>query len=453
MTVAALHRPVPGPRGNLFLGSIRGYQRNPLRLFTEATRHYGPIVRFRFGTREVYFMSHPDYVKHVLQEHNRNYHKSLAYDKTRPMLGYGLLTSEDEFWRRQRRLVQPAFHRKYIGSFATTMTDATDAMLERWEPYAQTGQPFDVAKEMMRLTLTIVGKTLFSTDVSGEADRVGQALTIALEHTSKRMQALFDLGEKLPTPENRRFNEAIRTLDEVVYGMIEERRRTGAAYNDLLSLLLHAQDEDTGERMSDKQLRDEAMTIFLAGHETTANALSWTWYLLSKHPDVARTLRAEVNQVLGGRVPTLEDLPKLRYTKMVIDESLRLFPPAWGVGRTALGDDEIDGYRIPGGAIVALSAYVTHRLPEFWDNPEGFDPERWTPERNEKRPRFAYFPFGGGPRLCIGNNFALMEAQLIVATIAQRYRIDLVPGHPIVPEPMVTLRPKHGVLMTLHRQQ
>jgi cytochrome P450 len=438
----------------MVLGSLRPYQRSSLHFFLEATRQYGPIVQFRFGSRSVYLITHPEYVKHVLQDNNRNYHKSLAYEKTRPLLGYGLLTNEDESWRQQRRLAQPAFHRKHIGAFATTMTDAATAMVDRWDERVRSGEPFDVAHEMMRLTLTIVGLTLFSTDVSDEADRVGQALTTALAEVTRRFQALVPWREKLPSAQNRRFEAAIRTLDEVVYGMLAERRRhpegTRVAGDDLLGLLLRAQDEDTGERMSDKQLRDEAMTIFLAGHETTANALAWTWYVLSKHPDVQRTLHAELRTVLGGRVPTLADLPQLRYTTMVINEALRLFPPVWGIGRTALQDDEIDGYHIPAGTIVAMSPYVTHRQPDLWPNPEGFDPERWTPEQPVDRPRFAYFPFGGGPRLCIGNNFALMELQLILATVAQRVRLDLVSGHPIALDPGITLRPKHGVLMTAH---
>lgn len=452
MAVATFPRTAPGPRGNIFVGSLRAYQRSPLRFFLEATREYGPIVRFQFAGRPVYLVTGPEHVKHVLQDNNRNYHKSFAYDKMRPLIGNGLLTSEDDFWRRQRRLAQPAFHRKHIGAFAGSMTGATEATLAQWDERVHSGAPFDVAHEMTRLTLTIVGQTLFSTDVSGEADRVRQALTTALEETTQRFQTIVPWREKLPTPQNRRYDEAIRTLDDVVYGMIAQRRSSGEAGNDLLGLLLEVQDEDTGERMSDKQLRDEAMTIFLAGHETTANALAWTWYLLSKHPDVLRTLHAELCEVLGGRVPTLADLPHLRYTKMVIDESLRLFPPAWGIGRAAMSDDEIDGYHIPQGSIVALSAYVTHRLPEYWPNPEGFDPQRWAGEQGDQRPRFAYFPFGGGPRLCIGNNFALMELQLVLATMAQRVRLDVVPGHPIALVPGVTLRPKHGILVTAHRR-
>jgi cytochrome P450 len=302
---------------------------------------------------------------------------------------------------------------------------------------------------MMRLTLTIVCQTLFSSDISTEADEVGQALTTVLKHTIDRMQSLFDLAEILPLPENRRFYEALRTLDQVVYGMIKERRRSGRDTGDLLSMLVFARDEETGQSMSDKQLRDEVMTIFLAGHETTANALGWTWYLLSRHPEVTRRLEAELAEVLDGRTPTLDDLSKLNYTSMVIQEAMRLYPPAWIIGRNAVEADQIDGYDIPADSSIILSPYVTHRHPGFWDNPEGFDPERFSPQQTKDRPYFAYFPFGGGPRLCIGNNFALMEAKLVLATVAQRYRLELVPGHPVEPEPLVTLRPKYGLLMTL----
>lgn len=449
MTQTQLQRVAPGPRGNLLLGSLPDYQRDPLNLFMNAALEYGGIVRFRMGPRNIHLITDPDSIKYVLQDNNRNYHKSVSYEKTKPMLGEGLLTSEDDFWRRQRKLAQPAFHRQRIGAFATTMTEATATMLDRWQSAAEQSQPLDIAREMMRLTLTIVGLTLFSSDVSGAAETVGRALTVALEHTNQRMQAIFDLGEKLPTRENRRFAAAIQMLDRVVYGMIEQRRRSGEDTGDLLSMLLHSTDAETGESMSDRQLRDEAMTIFLAGHETTANALAWTWYLLSKHPEVARRLRAEVDQVLGDRVPTIEDLPRLRYTEMVLYESMRLYPPAWAIGRNSIAADEIGGCSIPPDSIIALSPYVTHRLPAYWDNPEGFDPDRFTPERSAGRPRFAYFPFGGGPRLCIGNNFAMMEAQLVVAMVAQRYRLELVPGQIVDPEPMITLRPRNGVLMTV----
>ena len=402
------------------------------------------------GPRLVHLVSHPDGIKHVLGDNSQNYHKSVKYEKLETFLGQGLLTSEGDYWKRQRHMMQPYFHLKQIGRFANDMTAATEAMLARWQSQAASGQPLDVAGEMMRLTLTVVCQTLFSADISTEADAVGRALTTVLKHTISRMQSLFDLSEILPLPENRRFHEALHILDQVVYGMIGERRRSERDTGDLLSMLVFARDEETGQSMSDQQLRDEVMTIFLAGHETTANALGWTWYLLSRHPEVTRRLETELAEVLGGRTPTLDDLSKLNYTSMVIQEAMRLYPPVWIIGRNAVKADQIDGYDIPADSSIMLSPYVTHRHTNFWDNPEGFDPERFNPERAKGRSYFAYFPFGGGPRLCIGNNFALMEAKLVLATVAQRYRLELVPGHPVEPEPLVTLRPKHGLLMTLH---
>lgn len=303
---------------------------------------------------------------------------------------------------------------------------------------------------MMRLTLTIVCLTLFTSDISDEASDVGQALTVVLRHANNRISSLFPLPENFPTEENYRFQQALKTLDRVVYNLINERRQSGEDTGDLLSMLVFARDEETGESMSEKQLRDEVMTIFLAGHETTANALSWTWYLLSKHPDVERRLDAELKEVLGGRVPTLFDLKNLKYTLQVLNETMRLYPPVWEIGRENIGTDQLGGYDIPSNSTIILSAYVTHRHPDFWENPEGFDPERFSPEHSGNRPQYAYFPFGGGPRTCIGNNFALMEAQLVIADIAQKYRLELVPGHVVEPEPMITLRPRNGILMTLH---
>jgi cytochrome P450 len=291
---------------------------------------------------------------------------------------------------------------------------------------------------------------MFGATVAQDVEVLGPAITVVQEETYRRQFVLFDLPEWVPLPQLRRARQAFRTIERVVTRIVEERRRTDAPeHNDLLAMLLNAKDADTGEPMDDTQLRDEVRTVFLAGHETTANALTWTWYLLACNPDSAKKLRSELARVLGGRVPTVDDLPQLAYTKMVIEESMRLLPPAWTMSREAIADDEIDGYRIPSGSTVVLSQFITQRHPDFWEDPEKFEPERFTPERVHQRHRFAYFPFGGGPRFCIGSNFAMLEAQLVLATIAQRYELDLVRDHPVQPEPLITLRPKYGLVMTL----
>jgi cytochrome P450 len=304
---------------------------------------------------------------------------------------------------------------------------------------------------MMRLTLGMAGKTLFSMDLSNEADEVGRAAATVIQYANDRFTRLLPLPTNIPTPHNRRFWKALRTLDTVVQGIIDVRRREEKDAGDLLSMLLLARDEETGEGMNDQQLRDEVRAFILAGHETTAAALAWTWYLLAQHPHIEHRLHTELVTVLDGRSPTFEDLPKLTYTKMVLEESMRLYPPGWGFERRAVADDEIGGYHIPADSLVLISPYVTHRHSAFWEDPERFDPERFTPEPLAGRPRYTYFPFGGGPRQCIGNEFAIVQCQLIIAMVAQTYRLRLVPGHPVEPEPSVTLRPRHGLLMTLQR--
>lgn len=458
MTEITLNRPPrnlkhpPGPRGHWFWGVADEFQRDALNAFVKISQNYGDITRFRSGFWYTYCVTHPDYVKHILQDNHLNYRKGIISDLfLKPLLGDGLLTSEGSFWLRQRRLMQPAFHRQRLAQFGTIMTDATQTLLARWQTWHSQGQGFDVAEEMMRLTLSIVGQTLFSADVSGTADAVGPALTVAQEHVNYRSTHVFSLPEKYPTPRNLRFRRAVASLDHIVYGLIEERRRTGEDPGDLLSMLLNARDEQTGEGMSNQQLRDEVMTLFLAGHETTANALTWTWYLLAQHPQVADKLRAELAYVLAGRIPTVADLPALRYTTMVIEEAMRLYPPAWALSRDSLDWDEIGGYTIPPKSTINIIPYITHRHPDFWPNPETFDPERFSPERSAGRPRYAYFPFGGGPRQCIGSNFAMMEATLVLATIAQLYRVEVDPGHPIALDPLITLRPKHGIRVHLER--
>jgi cytochrome P450 len=431
-------------------GMLTEMRRRPLHYYPEMARQHGDVVRFQVGTYVWHMLRHPDHIKHVLQDHQKNYPRSRFFNFMKPVVGLGLVTSEGDVWLGQRRLIQPAFQKQRVAAFAAMMTTAAESMVKRWQTAAATGEPLDIVAEMMRLTLEIVGRALFTTDISGEADALGRALYVAMEYINHRMNHPFALPLSVPSPFHLRFRKAMKIMDGVVYGMIAERRRHPGEAHDLLSMLLSARDEETGKGMTDEQVRDQLRTFILAGHETTAMALSWTWYLLSLHPDVDRRLRAEVAAVLGGRTPTMQDLPQLHYTRMVIEESMRIYPPVWASSRDVIADDTIAGYHIPAKSLVILSQYVTHRHPEFWENPEGFDPERFTLERIAARPRYAYFPFLGGPHQCIGNDFAMMEAQLIVALVVQAYRLHLLPGYPVEPDPIFTLRPRHGVMMTVH---
>jgi cytochrome P450 len=440
----------PGPRGYRLLTSAIDLYRDPLRALAAAWTRYGDVVRLGLGGSLVgHLLVHPSHVQHVLQDRQSNYRKIPVYnDKLKRIAGESVLTSEGDVWRQHRRLIQPAFHAQRLAALGPAMTDATLAMLRRWEPYAERGEPLDVAAEMMRLTLTIVARTLFAADLSHDVGVIARAVTAELEDTDRRMRAFVELPEWLPLPSQRKTRAARGTLDAIVSRIIAERRACAAGGDDVLSLLLQARD-GAGQPLSDPQLQDEVRTLLLAGHETTAVALGWIWYLLSRHPDVARRLRAELASVLAGRTPTVDDLPRLSYTRMVLEEAMRLYPPAWLIGRSPRADDEIAGYRIPAGSGVFLCVYLTHRHPAFWENPEGFDPSRFAPERAAGRSRFAYVPFGGGPRQCLGGGFAMMEAVLILATVAQEFRLHLVPGRPVVPHPSIALRQRHGVWVSL----
>jgi cytochrome P450 len=345
--------------------------------------------------------------------------------------------------------MQPIFQQQRLAGFLPVMVTATGQMLERWRLVAAKGEVLDVASEMMRLTYTIVGRALFGADVESDVEEVERASAVVLGHTYRRLERIFDWPLWLPTPGNLRFRRALRALDAIVYRIIRRRGQDTQAPSDLLTLLLRQRDEETGAGMSDEQVRNESITLLMAGHETTANALAWTWYLLSKYPEVARRVRDEASAVLGDRSPTFDDLPRLRYTTAVFQEAMRLYPPIWVVERRALADDVIGGYHIPAGSTVAFSPYVTHRHPDFWPNPEGFDPDRFGPEQSARRAPYSYIPFGGGQRLCIGNHFALMEAQVIVALVALTYRLDLLPGFPVEPLPGITLRTRRGLPMRL----
>ena len=436
----------PTPPGNLIVGHLNSYRADPMGYERHVARTYGDIVHMRWVNRHAYFISHPDFVRQVLVDEADKFYKAPIYRTLLSyFLGNGLLTSDGDFWRRQRKLAQPAFHTRRIASYAETMVEYTGRLLEQWQPC----QTRDMNRDMMRLTLGIVAKTLFNADIDQEANHIGDALTDILDVTTERMQSPIQvIPDWIPTEGNKRRKAAVRGLDDIVLGMIEQRRTANEDQGDLLSMLMAARD-DTDQGMTDQQLRDEAVTIVLAGHETTANALSWTWYLLAQHPEAEARLHAELEGVLSGRTPGFDDLRQLPYADMVIKESMRLYPPIPSIARLAMEDTVIGGYPVPKGMIISMAPHVIHRDPRWFPEPDAFRPERWTREFEKALPKCAYLPFSTGPRICIGNSFASMEAVLILATIAQRYRPVMVPGQAITPHAALTLRPTPNLQMTL----
>jgi cytochrome P450 len=443
----------PIVRGLPLLGCLLEVQHDPLPFIAKLHHLYGDVVHVKLGPKSVYLVTHPDDVQHVLQENNRNYKKGAHYEVLKPMFGNGLMLSEGDFWLRQRRLIQPAFLRKRLSGFATTMTDITEQMLERWDRVTERGGSFDVSRELVSLTLSIVCTTMFGTDISKEATGIGEAHAYCLAHAEQKVVSLLAVPDRIPSPGNLKYRRSVELLHSVIDRFIKERRASGEDRGDLLSTLAFLRYEGTNELMDHAQLKDEIITIFLNGHETVSGALGWAFYLLSKNPLAAQKLHAEVDRVLGGRTPTVDDIPKLKYTTMVIEESMRLYPPAWMLERDTLEPDELGGYHIPANSTIFLCQWMTHRHEDFWENPEGFEPERFSRENSAARHRFAYFPFGGGPRLCVGVNFAMMEMALVLAMVAQRFQLDLVPGYPVGYEPVITLRPKQGIPMTPRRRQ
>ncbi len=447
----------PGPRSNISLSGLLAYRRGRLEFLQSLAQRYGDICYLKLGPHHTYFLNHPDLIKEVLVTNSQNFVKGLALQRAKRLFGEGLLTSEGEFHSRQRRLAQPAFHRARVESYATHMTAYADRSRQRW----QDGATVDIAEEMMHLTLAITGKTLFDTDVESKTSEVGEAISRLLRATdTASLTSIFrDLLKKLPLLRRldntkAKFEQAKNKLDAIIYRLIDERRRSGTDRGDLLSMLLLAQDlEGNGGPMTDQQLRDEAITIFLTGHETTAAALTWTFYLLSRHPDVEARLHTEIDKVLGGHLPTIANLAHLSYTEMVLSESMRLYPPAWGIQRMALNDCEIGGYQVPKGAQVLMSQYVIQRDARYFPDPLRFDPERWTQQARDARPQFSYFPFGGGTRRCIGEGFAWMEGLLLLATLAQKWKMSLAPKHAVALQPVMSLRPKYGMRMTLKKRR
>jgi cytochrome P450 len=441
---------IPGPRGNPLLGSIRDIQRDNIQTFMDAWREYGDIVHFR-GPLTINLLVHPDYIQHVLKDNTRNYTRpKFVQDKLKSIVGEGLVANEGEVWLRSRKLTQPAFHNEIVAGLAEIFAETTGEMLEGWDAYAERGEPVDVKSAMMQMSLTNLARALFKADLREELGKIEPAVQFALAHTQKRLTSPVD-PQRFPLPSVKRFEQGLKTLDSIIYRLIAERRQGDGQGTDLVSMLLAARDEETGEGMSDEQVRDEVIGFFIAGHETVSSALSWTWYLLSKNPESWRKMKEEVDQVLDGRRPTVEDVSKLTYTTNVLWESMRLYPPIFVLMRYAVEDDEIGGYHVPAGSNIVLCAYVTHRHPDFYPNPEGFDPDRFSPEFVKSLHRMAYFPFSGGPRKCIGHTFAMMEMPIVLAMVTQRYKLNLMPGMPVVPEPAISLRPRDALLMTLER--
>jgi cytochrome P450 len=445
----------PGPRGLPLLGNLIDVQTDLLELFERGLREHGDTVRFRFGPFDFVVVHRPEDIRTVLLSRAGDFRKSPSYEGLRLAVGNGLLTSEGTFWRRQRKLMTPAFHHRRLVDFCQTMVTCASECGDGWAAAAAEregdegpGRVVDLHAEMLSLTFRIVGLTLFSTELSEKAGRMGPALATVLEHVNHVATAmLLTPPPWVPTPRNRRFRRAMEVVDDVVLGIIAERRRSGEEVGDLLGMLMAASDETGEVRMTDAELRDEVATLVLAGHETTAQALTWAFMLLSRHPDVERRVVAEIREVCGERPPSFEDLKALELTGRVIDESMRLYPPAWLFERQACVDLDLGGYFIPANTLVAVSPWTLHRHPAYWENPEGFDPDRFSPERVAARPRYAYLPFGGGPRQCIGVNFALYEAKLVLATLLQRFSFALVPGQDLRPDAAVTLRPSQGMKM------
>jgi cytochrome P450 len=440
----AYRRP-PGPPQRWLSGSFREFRRDSLGFMRRCAREYGDIAWFRFGRRPIILVSDPEMIETVLVKQSRNFIKHFALRLTRFVLGNGLLTSEGDFWLRQRRLSAPAFHAQRIAGYGPDMVAAATRHMATWRD----GETRDIHADMMQLTLDIAAKTFFGADVSDESREVDVAIRTALDSFAKRLNRTIPLPVWIPLPRNRKFHAALGALNQVVGKIIEQRRADATPRNDLLSILIHSRDEDDGSSMTFEQLADEARTFLLAGHETTALVLSWSWHLLARHPQAQARLAAELGAVLGDRPPAVEDLPRLKYAEQVILESMRMFPPAFVIGREALEDFELGGFTIPAGTTVLMSQWVVHHDERFYDRPEQFEPERWSSERMKTLPKMAYFPFGGGPRICIGNTFALMESVLVLSEIARRWSFAAAGNEPLVLSPIVTLRPRDPVRVVI----
>ncbi len=450
MTVVGIPRKLksaPGPKGVALVKALVGFKRDPVKMFSEATRIYGSVLQIKVGPYHLHQIVQPDHIYQVL--HSPKYEMSDAFGPSQVIVGRGLSTNIGDHWLRQRRMMQPAFHHRQIAIFADTIVQEAAVTIESWRDHARQGTVLNVSEELLPLNLRILGRILFSSDFSDQQTPLLQSFKAARQYIERSMRRLIPIPQSWPTPSNRRFfNDATR-INTFTYDLIAERRRETAEKNDLLSMLLMAQDRKTGQGMSDDELHDELMTILFAAREDPENALSWSLYLLARHPQVARQLQQELQQVLAGRQPIFDDLHHLPFLDRVVQESLRLYPPTWSLLRDVLESDEIDGYTIPAGSMILLNIYEAHRLPEFWPNPEQFNPDRFLAEQSQERPRHAYLPFGFGPRQCIGRDLALMTIRLILALIIQNYTVTLAPGYQMQRDAQLTLGPRNGVLMIL----
>ena len=450
MSTAVAKKPLPPfPEEEHWLfGSGYLIKKNPIEQMGFFIRKYGDIFSLTVPLHKVAVISSPEFARYVLLDNNKNYTKSLAYDLLKALLGNGLLTSEGDFWKKQRRLIQPAFHRKKLEALTGMMIQTAEKTAERFSKYAATGQYFDMLPEMTALTLDVISKAIFSSGVDDQADIVGKQIAILNEMTMEKLRRPIRIPAIFPTPFNMRERRALKILDDVIYDIIDKRRKEGVSKDDLLSMLMDARDEDTGESMDNKQLRDELMTIFIAGNETSSNALTWTLYLLSQNAGAEAKMIAEIDEKLdAGTVLGFNTVNDFHYVRQVIEESMRLFPAVWSVGRRTIDEDEIGGFRIEKQTNVLIPLIYLHRNEKYWDEPLKFMPERFAPEKRSAIDKYVYFPFGGGPRICIGNNFAMLEMQLILITLYRRFRFKLKPGFEVDGEPMVTLRPRHGMMM------
>jgi cytochrome P450 len=437
----------PGPTGLALIKALVAFRRDAVEMFAGTTAAYGPVLQIKFGPYHLHQIVHPDHIHQVL--YSKKYEVSVAFDPSQLIVGQGLSTNTSDTWLRQRRMIHPSFHHRHIAVFADTIVREAALTIEKWSQPARQGTILNVSHELLPLNLRILGQILFSADFSDQNRPLLQSLRTAREYIERSLRSLMPIPQNWPTPGNRRFLRDVQTIDAYTYGLITERHQNSADKIDLLSMLMSAEDRTTGEKMSDKQLHDELMTILFAAREDPENALSWTLYHLARHPHVAQKLRAELQQVLAGRPPVFEDLLNLPYLEMVVQESMRIYPPTWSLLRDVLEDDEIDGYCIPKGSMVLINIYQAHRVVEFWPEPEKFDPQRFHPEEVKDRPRHAYLPFGLGPRQCIGRDLAMMTIRLILAMIVQNYDFTLAPGYELRTDAQLSLGPRGGVSMIL----